>query len=200
MFKQLKKCPALICKKVSGLCLGLLLLSFGSLYADPTLNVLAVTKSEVIEGYIVSRFSSVGSENAHVISQALVKECDLMGVDPILIAALISVESRFNPMATSRSGAKGLGQLMPSTGRRFGATDLYDIPQNIQGTVGYIHYLMKLWGRADNPRQLVIASYFRGEGYVSKHRHQLNALTLSYVAKVERRYEDILRFQDGLSF
>ncbi len=39
------------------------------------------------------------------------------GLDPYLVAGLIRQESEFNPRAVSRSGAIGLMQIMPSTGR-----------------------------------------------------------------------------------
>jgi soluble lytic murein transglycosylase len=39
------------------------------------------------------------------------------GLDPLLVAALIRQESRWNPRALSRVGARGLMQVMPATGR-----------------------------------------------------------------------------------
>jgi soluble lytic murein transglycosylase len=39
------------------------------------------------------------------------------GLDPFLMAALIRQESEFNPKVISRSDARGLTQIMPSTGR-----------------------------------------------------------------------------------
>src|SRR5260370_32617049 len=39
------------------------------------------------------------------------------GLDPFLMAALIRQESEFNPKAVSRANARGLTQILPSTGR-----------------------------------------------------------------------------------
>jgi soluble lytic murein transglycosylase-like protein len=50
-------------------------------------------------------------------------------VPPELIAALIDVESRWDPQAVSDKGAMGLMQLMPATARRFGAFEPFDVEQ-----------------------------------------------------------------------
>ncbi len=52
-------------------------------------------------------------------------------VSPELLAALIDVESRWNPRALSSKGAMGLMQLMPATARRYGAFKPFDEEQNI---------------------------------------------------------------------
>jgi soluble lytic murein transglycosylase-like protein len=44
-------------------------------------------------------------------------EAEKFGLDPYLVAGLIRQESAFEPEATSRAGARGLMQLMPSTAR-----------------------------------------------------------------------------------
>jgi soluble lytic murein transglycosylase-like protein len=45
---------------------------------------------------------------------------DANGVDRLLLAGLVRIESNFNPQATSGSGARGLTQLMPGTARNLG--------------------------------------------------------------------------------
>ena len=47
----------------------------------------------------------------------IVRESRRNGLDPALVAAVIQVESRFDPFAVSGVGARGLMQLMPPTAR-----------------------------------------------------------------------------------
>ena len=55
------------------------------------------------------------------------------GLDPLLVIAVIAIESRFNPIAQSDGGALGLMQIMPFHGNKFGAVDsILDPRVNIQ--------------------------------------------------------------------
>jgi len=63
-------------------------------------------------------------------------------VSPELVAALIDVESRWNPRALSSKGAMGLMQLMPATARRYGASKPFDVEQNIAAGTRYVTALM----------------------------------------------------------
>ncbi|MFQ5927906.1 MAG: transglycosylase SLT domain-containing protein, partial [Terriglobia bacterium] len=63
------------------------------------------------------------------------------GIDPRLVHAVIEVESSWDPGAISRKGAVGLMQLLPATGRRFGARNLLDPKENIAAGVRYLRFL-----------------------------------------------------------
>ncbi|HVR44334.1 MAG TPA: lytic transglycosylase domain-containing protein [Thermoanaerobaculia bacterium] len=89
------------------------------------------------------------------------------GVDPVLVRAVISIESSFDPMTVSHKGARGLMQLMPATAKRFRVTEIHDPDQNIRGGVAYLAFLLDLHPN-DLPR--VLASYNAGENAVARHR------------------------------
>lgn len=70
------------------------------------------------------------------------------GIDPRLIAGLVARESGFDPKATSRTGARGLGQISATLGKDLGISDRYDIRENLEGTTRWIRTLYDTW-RAD---------------------------------------------------
>ncbi len=107
-------------------------------------------------------------------------------VPPELIAALIDVESRWNPRAVSNKGAMGLMQLMPATARRFGAFQPFDIEQNIAAGTRYVTTLM--WEFHGDLR-LVAAAYYAGDHWVGKKRlNYRNDDVIAYVRAVRRQY------------
>jgi hypothetical protein len=90
----------------------------------------------------------------------------LYQVDPLLVHSVIKVESNYNPFAVSPKGAQGLMQLIPSTARRFGVSNTFDIKENIRGGVRYLKYLQGLFPDARH----VLAAYNAGEEAVIKYR------------------------------
>jgi soluble lytic murein transglycosylase len=107
-------------------------------------------------------------------------------VPPELIAALIDVESRWNPRAVSNKGAMGLMQLMPATARRFGAFDPFNPEQNIAAGTRYVTTLM--W-EFHGEMRLVAAAYYAGDrGIAREQLNYRNPDVGAYVEAVRRRY------------
>jgi len=88
------------------------------------------------------------------------------GVEEAIVRAIIHAESAYRPNAISRTGARGLMQLMPATGSRFGVGDAFDPAQNIKGGVKYLAFLLK---RYNSNLMLAAAGYNAGEGAVDKY-------------------------------
>jgi hypothetical protein len=85
------------------------------------------------------------------------------GVDPMLVHALIQVESNYKPGARSRKGAMGLMQLMPSTARVYKVRNPFDPRANIEGGIKHLKSLIDRYGT-----ELALAAYNAGEGAVAK--------------------------------
>jgi soluble lytic murein transglycosylase-like protein len=83
-----------------------------------------------------------------------------------LIAALIDVESRWNPRAASDKGAMGLMQLMPATARRYGTNHPFDVEENIAASTRYVTALM--WEFHGDLRMVAVA-YYAGDRWVSQN-------------------------------
>ena len=102
------------------------------------------------------------------------------GVDPLLVRALIQVESNYRPQARSVRGAMGLMQLMPATAREYKVRNPYDPKANIVAGVKHLKGLIDRWGV-----EMALAAYNAGEGAVKK----FNGIppyreTRNYVSKI----------------
>jgi soluble lytic murein transglycosylase-like protein len=66
----------------------------------------------VLAKYLSRRFMIAGEATDRMVGAAY-RAAREVGLDPLLVLAVISVESRFNPIAESVMGAKGLMQIIP---------------------------------------------------------------------------------------
>ena len=107
--------------------------------------------------------------NAEAYAAMIREAAEKHSVSPALVEAVAKVESGFNPRALSHKGARGLMQVIPATGRRFGvrsADKLFDPEHNIAAGTAYLAWLSKRYrGNLD----FVIAAYNAGEGAVDDH-------------------------------
>jgi soluble lytic murein transglycosylase-like protein len=88
-------------------------------------------------------------------------------VDPVLVRAVIQVESDFNPNVVSHKGARGLMQLIPATAKRYRVKNIHDPDENIRGGVNYLRDLLEMFP-GNLPRAL--AAYNAGENAVARHK------------------------------
>jgi membrane-bound lytic murein transglycosylase F len=90
-----------------------------------------------------------------------------------LIAAQAYQESHLNPWAKSRSGAKGLMQLLSSTARSLKVTDIYNPVDNINGGVQHLKNLYEHFDSIIGEDRLMIAlaAYNVGQGHLEDARN-----------------------------
>ncbi len=90
------------------------------------------------------------AKKQHLFHSIIVTSARRHQVDPALIKAIIMAESGYNPRAVSRSGAKGLMQLMPTTADALGVENIFDPAHNIDGGVRYFKQLKKISATTSN--------------------------------------------------
>jgi hypothetical protein len=103
-----------------------------------------------------------GTPYAEIIAAA----AQAQGVDPILVKALIQVESGYRPKARSPRGAVGLMQIMPATAREYNVANPFDPKANIEAGVKHLKALLDRFGRERT--ELALAAYNAGPGAVEK--------------------------------
>jgi hypothetical protein len=103
-------------------------------------------------------------------ARSLLADSERTGLDPSLIMALVTVESSWRQTAISVHGARGLGQLMPSTAAKLGVNSK-DPAQNLRGASAYLRSLIdRFAGRGVNAMRDAIGAYNAGPLAVERYR------------------------------
>ena len=112
-------------------------------------------------------------------------------IDPLLLHAVIHVESRHRIDAVSPAGARGAMQVMPQTAMRFGVhSDRYLHEPEFNLAAGAA-YLKMLQAEFDGDLDLVLAAYNAGEGAVRRHGRRIPPYpeTQAYVREVRAMHQ-----------
>jgi soluble lytic murein transglycosylase-like protein len=151
-------------------------------------SVTAQSNTDILFLKIMLMKPSVEQDFAYRIAGLIDQYSQRRAVDPDLVVAVMDVESRFNPGATSRVGAVGLMQVMPFwIGVRDIEGDLYDPEVNIKhGTAILAEYL-------DAYRDLAtsIAAYNRGPTLVNRDLREGRDPVNRYAQDVLARYHKL---------
>ncbi len=129
--------------------------------------------------------------NRTAFSETVNKVAKSNHIDPALVRALIHAESAFNPNARSKKGASGLMQLMPSTAKELGVSNVFNAKQNIDGGVRYLAQLLKVF---NGDISLATAAYNAGPNAVKKYNgippYQETKVYVERVSILHKRYKN----------
>lgn len=116
-------------------------------------------------------------------------------LDVDLLASVVKAESAGNPRAVSRTGARGLMQLMPGTAAELGVKNSFAADQNVGGGSAYLDALLKRYG---NNLALALAAYNAGPAAVDRY-HGIPPYreTRLYVARVIREFNRRVRARES---
>ncbi len=161
------------------------------LFSFSTVGAVGVQTSMIdglIQNYILRRNETIGIESVVNISHSIIYHASQYGVDPLLTAAMIAIESNFNQDAISSVGAIGLTQLMPSTAEAVGVNP-YDADQNIEGGCSYLATQIRNFQYMETPTECALAAYNAGPNAV----HQYGGIppyseTQNYVENIREEY------------
>jgi len=131
-------------------------------------------KYRVIGDYLAQRYRVSKETTFAVVAKAYTAAADLK-LDPMLILAVIGLESRFNPDAESVMGAKGLMQIIPrfhsAKFEAFGGEEVaFDLQANIQVGAMILKEYLRRTGDLGDALQLYVgaSSEVSENGYVDK--------------------------------
>lgn len=110
-------------------------------------------------------------------------------LDPLLVRAVIQVESNFKQNAQSTQGAMGFMQVMPKTAQEQGIRQPFHASENIMGAC---QYLRELLNRYRGNLKLALAAYNAGPHRVEQYGGVPPFKeTQNYVKKVLRTYHKL---------
>jgi soluble lytic murein transglycosylase-like protein len=108
-----------------------------------------------IEAELASRMPAALAPQRSHLARTIVAEAMRARIDPLLVLALIQIESRFDPAALSERGARGLMQLREPTLRRevehagLDWESAADPAVNVQAGIRYLRRLLDAFGREE---------------------------------------------------
>ncbi len=146
-------------------------------------------KQRAIANYL-SRKYRVASDATEQLVSAAFDAGQRVGIDPLLILAVMAIESRFNPIAESVAGAKGLMQVIPKHHRdkffELGGEDaVFDPMTNIQVGVRILKEYIRRTGNLEAGLQLYTGALSDASGQYAQ----------KVIAEKERLRQEVQRVE-----
>jgi Transglycosylase SLT domain len=156
---------------------------------------------ERVDVQLEIRMPELGDADRRRLARTLVLEAELAKIDPLLVLALIEVESAYDVDARSGRGAVGLMQLREPTLRReveragLDWADPSDPATNLRAGIRYLRRLLDAFGRRDV--DLALMAYNAGPnrilGYLREGDGEIPARFHAYPRKVRAELRRLRR-------
>lgn len=160
----------------------------------------------LITDYALQQSSAkrLSSKERLELASIITEQAQQHNLDPLLVIALIQVESTFNTHAQSHKGAKGLMQLLPDTARYINKktdkdilenSNLFDTKTNIALGTAYMEYLLN---KTNGNLEYALAAYNMGPANMFRAKRE-NRLPKAYSNKVLKEYTKLQKAVDTVS-
>jgi len=170
----------------------------GGMYWVEVLVKPAPLREEIIKIHSIMKRKGVSESSIWGLAETISTEAKKFSIDPILVLAVIDVESRFLHQATSPYGARGLMQIRPFVGDHLagqaelledweGAKSLDDPILNVKLGIFYLGSLKKRFKNME----LALTAYNWGPTRVQSRLEEDEPISLDYAERVLSNYEDL---------
>lgn len=148
---------------------------------------------EILKIYSIlkSNRTDINESSAWAIAETVLEESKKHSLDPMLVLAVIKVESRFKDSAISTRGARGLMQIRPFVAHALageveweGERNLDDPVLNIKLGTFYLRYLKNSFRELE----LALAAYNQGPTAIRSRLEGQEEVPLEYATKVLTAY------------
>ena len=164
-------------------------------YMDvPLASVASIELAAEIPAFVTPR-ATMKAEAAPSLGALLQRSGAAHNVNAALLASVVRAESAGNAHAVSRTGARGLMQLMPGTAAQLGVRDSFQPAANVDGGSAYLNQLLT---RYHDNVTLALAAYNAGPAAVDRYRGiPPFRETRLYVARVVREFNRLVRAEQA---
>jgi soluble lytic murein transglycosylase-like protein len=169
--------------------------------ADPVPEPVAVAETAALAAHpgVAAGMAASGAVDVKLtpgdLHEMLATAGSAHNLDEDLLASVVKAESGGNARAVSRTGAKGLMQLMPRTAADLGVEDSFRPEQNVSGGSAYLDTLLTKY---HENLAMALAAYNAGPAAVDKY-HGIPPYreTRLYVARVIHEFNRRVRMRQG---
>jgi soluble lytic murein transglycosylase len=166
--------------------------------SDHVVKILQEKQIDLVHSLILDENSKLGDELSRQLAHTLVVLAENYEMDPLLVLALIKVESNFRPQVVSHAGAIGLMQVKPIVVREveddlpLSAADPKKLLFNPFANVQFgVHYLAELNTNFDNDWFYTLSAYNMGPTRIRKFQKVRKLPSSRYYDKVMYAYTQL---------